>query len=142
MSKVLLTRPKKDGLKTSLTLKRFLIQSLCLPLIEIKKEIHPKIYSSEYDIFLFTSKNGVRNFKIDVKELNEDKITFAVGKETKNLLVDNGFNNVISVNGNLEDLKKEIIKYLAEGLRILPPTSSKNKNLEQFFLSINVIILI
>ena len=92
-------------MKTSLTLKRFLIQSVCLPLIEIKKEIHPKIYSSEYDIFLFTSKNGVRNFKIDVKELTEDKITFA-GRETKNLLVDCGFKNVISVNGNLEDLKK------------------------------------
>ena len=133
MSKVLLTRPKKDGLKTSLTLKRFLIQSLCLPLIEIKKEIHPKIYSSEYDIFLFTSKNGVRNFKIDVKELTEDRITFAVGRETKNLLVDCGFKNVISVNGNLEDLKKGMVKYLKKGLRILHPTSSKNKNLEQFF---------
>ena len=133
MSKVLLTRPKKDGLKTSLTLKRFLIQSLCLPLIEIKKEIHPKIYSSEYDIFLFTSKNGVRNFKIDVKELTEDKITFAVGRETKNLLVDYAFKNVISVNGNLEDLKKGMVKYLKKGLRILHPTSSKNKNLENFF---------
>ena len=133
MSKVLLTRPKKDGLKTSLTLKRFLIQSLCLPLIEIKKEIHPKTYSSEYDIFLFTSKNGVRNFKIDVKELTEDKITFAVGRETKNLLVECGFKNVISVNGNLEDLNKGMVNYLKKGLRILHPTSSKNKNLEKFF---------
>ena len=35
MSKVLLTRPKKDGLKTLLTLKKSFIQSLCLPLIEL-----------------------------------------------------------------------------------------------------------
>ena len=45
MSKVLLTRPKKDGLKTLLTLKKSFIQSLCLPLIEIKKIVHPKIFS-------------------------------------------------------------------------------------------------
>ena len=42
MSKVLLTRPKKDGLKTLLTLKKSFIQSLCLPLIEIKKNSTPK----------------------------------------------------------------------------------------------------
>ena len=101
-----------------------------------------QIYSSEYDIFLFTSNNVLRNFKIDVKELTEDKITFAVGRETKNLLVECGCKNVISVNGNLEDIKKGMVKYLKKGLRILHPTSSKNKNLEKFFLSINVIILI
>ena len=76
MSKVLLTRPKKDGLKTLLTLKKFFIQSLCLPLIEIKKIVHPKIFSSDYDVFLFTSKNGVRNFKIDIKKVTVNQLIF------------------------------------------------------------------
>ena len=133
MSKVILTRPKKDGLKTLLTLKKSFIQSLCLPLIEIKKIVHPKIFSSDYDVFLFTSKNGVRNFKIDIKKVTVNQLIFAVGDETKKLLVDYGFKNVISVNGNLEDLKKVVRKYLTKGSKILHPTSIKNKNLEEFF---------
>ena len=117
MSKVLLTRPTFDGLETSKVLQTFNIESLCIPLLEIKKKIHNPILYSEYDIFLFTSKNGVRNFKINVKKLSMDKLIFAVGNETKNLLLDHGYKNIISTDGNLENLKKGIIKYLKKGLK-------------------------
>ena len=133
MSKVLLTRPTFDGLETSKVLQTFNIESLCIPLLEIKKKIHNPILYSEYDIFLFTSKNGVRNFKINVKKLSMDKLIFAVGNETKNLLLDHGYKNIISTDGNLENLKKGIIKYLKKGLKILHPTSSIKNDLKKFF---------
>ena len=38
MSKVLLTRPTFDGLETSKVLQTFNIESLCIPLLEIKKK--------------------------------------------------------------------------------------------------------
>ena len=43
MSKVLLTRPTFDGLETSKVLQTFNIESLCIPLLEIKKKIHNPI---------------------------------------------------------------------------------------------------
>ena len=133
MGKVLLTRPIFDALETSDTLKRYNIQSLCTPLIEIKKVPYEILSFSEYDIFLFTSKNAVRNFRINKKELVTNKLFFAVGHQTKNMLLEHGFKNVISTNGNLENLKKVIKKYLQDNLNILHPTSSKNDELESFF---------
>ena len=67
MGKVLLTRPIFDALETSDILKRYNIQSLCTPLIEIKKIPYEILSFSDYDIFLFTSKNAVRNFRINKK---------------------------------------------------------------------------
>ena len=61
---------------------------------------------SDYDIILFTSKNGARNFEINLKNISIDKLIFAVGNETKNSLLDRGFKKVISADGNLEILKK------------------------------------
>ena len=141
MSKVLLTRPTFDGLETSKVLQTFNIESLCIPLLEIKKKFITQYYS-EYDIFLFTSKNGVRNFKINVKKLSMDKLIFAVGNETKNLLLDHGYKNIISTDGNLENLKKGIIKYSQKDLKILHPTSSIKNDLKIFFLNTNANIFI
>ena len=134
MAKVLITRPISDAKETSNTLEKYNIESLCIPLIEIKKKSHKPVLLSEYDIILFTSKNAVRNFKINKKKLHLQKLVFSVGDETKNLLLDYGFKNVISTNGNLENLKKEITKYLKTNFSILHPTfSKKNCELEKFF---------
>ena len=134
MLKVLITRPILDAIETEKILKKFCIGSLCLPLIEIKKISHEPILFSDYDVFIFTSKNAVRNFKIDVKQLNINNLTFAVGNQTKQLLLIQGFKNVISTDGDLENLKEGIKKYLKNGMNILHPTSSKkNKELENFF---------
>ena len=58
MSKVLLTRPTFDGLETSKVLQTFNIESLCIPLLEIKKKIHNPILYSEYDIFYLQVRMG------------------------------------------------------------------------------------
>ena len=134
MEKVLLTRPIFDSKQTENSLKKLNIKTLSCPLIEIKKISQQPVSLSDYDIILFTSKNGARNFEINLKNISIDKLIFAVGNETKNSLLDRGFKKVISADGNLEILKKSIIKYLRNGFKILHPTSSKkNKNLEKFF---------
>ena len=133
MEKVLLTRPIFDAQETAKILKKFNIQGLCSPLIEIKRKLHKPIVLSNYDIFLFTSKNGVRNFQINVKKLSLNKLIFAVGNETKQCLLDNGFINIVSTDGNLITLKKGIIKYLRNGYNILHPTFKKNDELDFFF---------
>ena len=105
MVKVLITRPILDALETSKILQNFCIESLCSPLIEIKKTPHEHILFSDYDILIFTSKNAVRNFKFSFQKNNTNGLIFSIGNKTKNLLTDYGFKNVTSTNGNLESFK-------------------------------------
>ena len=48
-----------------------------------------------------------------------------MGNQTKQLLLIHGFKNVRSTDGDLENLKEGIKKYLKNGMNILHPTSSK-----------------
>ena len=132
--KVLLTRPSEDAISTSNYLKNFSIESCVAPLLKIKKVKHKKIDGEKYDFFLFTSKNGVRNFSLKNENLNNTKIIFAVGRETKEALVNLGYKNLVNTNGNLDNLKMKIVKYLKPNSKIIHPTYlSQNIQLENFF---------
>ncbi len=132
--KVLLTRPSEDAISTSNYLSSFSIESCIAPLLKIKKVRHKKIDAEKYDFFLFTSKNGVRHFNLKNKNFNGSKIIFAVGLETKEALVNSGYKNLVNTNGNLDNLKMKIVKYLKPNYRILHPTYlSQNTQIENFF---------
>ena len=132
--KVLLTRPTEDAISTSNYLKNLSIESCIAPLLKIKKVRHKEIDCEEYDFFLFTSKNGVRKFNLKNKDSVDTKITFAVGPETKEALVNSGYKNIVNTNGNLDNLKIKIVKYLKPNSRILHPTYlSQNRQLKNFF---------
>lgn len=132
--KVLLTRPSEDAISTSNYLKKLSIESCVAPLLKIKKVRHKKIDGEKYDFFLFTSKNGVRNFNLKNKILSDTKIIFAVGYETKEALVNLGYKNLVNTNGNLDNLKMKIVEYIKPNSTILHPTYlSENSRLENFF---------
>ena len=81
--KVLLTRPIEDAISTANYLKNFAVESYLAPLLKINKVRHKKVDGDKYDFFLFTSKNGVRNFNFQTKNLKGYQTVFAVGLETK-----------------------------------------------------------
>ena len=77
MSKVLLTRPTFDGLETSKVLETINIESLCIPLLEIKKKIHKisiksTYINSKHTHTLFFSQNIKNPF--DIRRKKKKKI--------------------------------------------------------------------
>ena len=85
----------------------------------------------------------MRNFNLKNKDSVDTKITFAVGPETKEALVNLGYKNLVNTNGNLDNLKMKIVKYLKPNSRILHPTYlSKTGNLKIFFIILIVTIYV
>ena len=61
--KILLTRPEKDSLNFSEYLDKNIFEYYLAPLIKIIKCKYEFDKNLNYDIVLFTSKNGLRNFQ-------------------------------------------------------------------------------
>ena len=81
---------------------------------------------------------GMKNFNFQTKDLKNYQIIFAVGLETKEALVHLGYKNLVNTNGNLDNLKLGITKYLKHNSRLLHPTYlSQNSQLEKFFQNSN-----
>ena len=103
------------------------------PMLEIREVSYKYKNFTKCDLFLFTSKNGLRNFKHHKKE----STTIVIGNGTLSEAKKMGLKNLINIDGNIEDLKKVVILELKNYSRILHPTSSTlDKNLYNFFKSI------
>ena len=130
--KILLTRPEKDSLNFSKHLDKNFFECILTPLIKIIKCKYDFDKKEEYDFVLFTSRNGVRNFK----QIKHKKKTFVIGDGTFNLAKKIGYTNMVNIKGNLNDLKIKMKPFLQNSKRILHPTSTlENKDLENFFKS-------
>ena len=64
---LLLTRPEVDSEKLSKLLDKKKFNTFIAPLIEIKKKSYQFKREIKYDFLIFTSKNGILNFK-DLKK--------------------------------------------------------------------------
>ena len=119
---VLLTRPSEDAISTASYLKNLSVVSCITPLLKIKRVKHKKIDGEKYNFFLFTSKNGVKNFNFRAQNLKDTQVVFAVGQETNETLLNVGYKNLVNTDGNLDNLKIEIVKHLKHNSRIIHPT--------------------
>ena len=127
---LLLTRPELESerLANLLDKKKFRIK--ISPLIEINSIDYKFEDTVQYDLIIFTSKNGINNFQY----LKKDDKVLVIGDGTNELAKKKGISNIKNVKGNSKDLKNRIRKFIKKGARILHPTSiDLNNELKIFF---------
>jgi len=105
---ILLTRPLEDSGEMILKFKSLGHQVSHLPLINISKINYEKINFSDYGGIIFTSANAVKF--LDVKKIDKNLLCFCVGNATEKKARAVGFQNVISAEGNVENLKELILQ--------------------------------
>ena len=127
---LLLTRPEDDSINLSKSFDKSKFNIYISPLIQIIKSNYKFNKKHSYDFIIFTSKNGILNFKHFKKD---DKI-IVIGDGTYLLAKKLGIRNILNVRGNSTDLKKKIKPLLRKGLSFIHPTSKDlNKDLMNFF---------
>ena len=104
---ILITRPLIDA--EDLMGKLFSLghKIIHIPTLQIKPVTNQKCDAKNYDAFIFTSANAIRNLKL----LNEDKkkLCFCVGSITEKIVRQKGYSNTISAGGNVNALKNIIL---------------------------------
>ncbi len=104
---ILITRPlidSEDLMKKFFSLGHKIIH---IPTLKINSANMKSIDPNDYDAFIFTSANAVRNLKI--KNLDVNKICFCVGSITEKITRQSGYLNTISAGGTVSALKNLII---------------------------------
>ena len=104
---ILITRPLIDA--EDLMGKLFSLghKIIHIPTLQVKPVTNQKCDAKNYDAFVFTSANAIRNLKL----LNEDKkkLCFCVGSITEKIVRQKGYSNTISAGGNVNALKNIIL---------------------------------
>ena len=104
---ILITRPLIDA--EDLMGKLFSLghKIIHIPTLRVKPVTNQKCDAKNYDAFIFTSANAIRNLKL----LNEDKkkLCFCVGSITEKIVRQKGYSNTISAGGNVNALKNIIL---------------------------------
>ena len=103
---ILLTRPLEDCSEIILKFKSLGHQVSHLPLLKIEKMNYEDVNFTDYGAVIFTSANAVKF--LDLKKLNKDIICFCVGDSTEKNARSVGFQNTISAEGNVLNLKELI----------------------------------
>ena len=103
---ILLTSPLTECSDMILKFKSLGHQVSHLPLLNIEKINYEEINFSNYGGIIFTSANAVKF--LDLKKLNKDIICFCVGDSTEKKARSVGFQNTISAEGNVLNLKELI----------------------------------
>ena len=106
---ILLTRPLEDCLEIIMKFQALGHKVSHLPLLNINKINHEEIKFSNYGGIIFTSANAVKF--LDLDKIDKNIKCFCVGKVTEKKVRDLGFQNTISAEGNVSNLKELIIKY-------------------------------
>ena len=104
---ILITRPLIDA--EDLMGKLFSLghKIVHIPTLKVKPITNQECDAKNYDAFIFTSANAIRNLKL----LNEDKkkLCFCVGSITEKIVRQKGYSNTISAGGNVNALKNIIL---------------------------------
>ena len=104
---ILITRPLIDAEDLMGRLFSLGHKIIHIPTLKVKPIINQECDAKNYDAFIFTSANAIRNLKL----LNEDKkkLCFCVGSITEKLVRKKGYLNTISAGGNVNALKNIIL---------------------------------
>ena len=105
---ILLTRPLEDSLEMILKFKSLGYQVSHLPLLNIEKMNYEEIRFSDYGGIIFTSANAVKF--LDLNKLDKNILCFCVGDRTEKKARTAGFQNTISAEGNVSNLKELILQ--------------------------------
>ena len=105
---ILLTRPLEDIQELILKFQELGHVVSHMPVIKIEKVNYKSINFSEFSGIIFTSSNAIKY--LDTKLIDKNKICFCVGSATEKKARSVGFQNVISTDGNVSNLKELILQ--------------------------------
>ena len=105
---ILLTRPLEDCSEMIIKFQSLGHKVSHLPLLSIKRILHEEIDLSKFKGIIFTSSNAVKY--LDVKKIDKNLLCFCVGNATEKKARGTGFQNVITAEGNVENLKELILQ--------------------------------
>ena len=105
---ILFTRPLDDCSEIILKFQFLGHQVSHLPLLNINKVNYEEIKFSDYKGIIFTSANALKF--LDIKKLDKYIKCFCVGNQTEKKARDLGFQNTISAEGNVLNLKELILQ--------------------------------
>jgi len=105
---ILLTRPLEDCSELILKFQTLGNKVSHLPLLKIDKIIHEDISVIDFKSIIFTSANAVKF--LDIKTIDKKTLCFCVGNATEKKARSVGFQNVITAEGNVQNLKELILQ--------------------------------
>ena len=105
---ILLTRPLEDCSEMILKFKSLGHQVSHLPLLVVEKVNYDSINFPSFGGIIFTSANAIKF--LDLKSIDKKILCFCVGEATEKTARNNGFQNVIAAEGNVENLKELILQ--------------------------------
>ena len=105
---ILLTRPLEDCSEMILKFRSLGHQVSHLPLINIESINYEEIKFSDYKVIIFTSANAVKF--LNFKDIDKKLLCFCVGSATEKKARSVGFQNVISAEGNVNNLKELVLQ--------------------------------
>ena len=105
---ILLTRPLEDIQELILKFQELGHVVSHMPVIKIEKVNYKIINFSEFSGIIFTSSNAIKH--LDIRLIDKNQICFCVGSATEKKARSVGFQNVISTDGNVSNLKELILQ--------------------------------
>ena len=105
---ILLTRPLEDIQELILKFQGLGHVVSHMPVIKIEKVNYKSINFSEFSGIIFTSSNAIKH--LDIRLIDKNQICFCVGSATEKKARSVGFQNVISTDGNVSNLKELILQ--------------------------------
>jgi uroporphyrinogen-III synthase len=117
MYMILITRPVLLAERTYRLLQRRNINSVIIPMLDVRNLECAKVNSDDFDVVIITSQNAViaASKMLGLK----NKVVYAVGDSTKNLLISCGFSSVFSSDGDCLRMIQKILKEVPISMRLL-----------------------
>ncbi|MBC8294699.1 MAG: uroporphyrinogen-III synthase [Pelagibacterales bacterium] len=105
---ILLTRPLEDSHEMILKFQRLGHEISHMPLINIEGKKYEQLNFLDFKGIIFTSANAIKF--LDIKPIDKKIICFCVGSATEKKARSCGFQNVLSADGNVNNLKELILQ--------------------------------
>ena len=105
---ILLTRQIEDCKELIIKFKSLGHNISHLPVIKIESKKYQEENFNEYEGIIFTSSNAIKN--LDIKKINKNIYCYCVGLATEKTAKLNGFQNIYTADGNVNNLKEIILQ--------------------------------
>ena len=105
---ILLTRPLEDSHELILKFQRLGHEISHMPLINIEGKKYERLNFLDFKGIIFTCSNAIKF--LDIKLIDKKIICFCVGSATEKKARSCGFQNVLSADGNVNNLKELILQ--------------------------------
>ena len=105
---ILLTRPLEDSHELILKFQALGHKISHMPLIDIEGKSYEQLNFKDFKGIIFTSSNAIKF--LDIRPIDKKIICFCVGSATEKKARNCGFQNVLSADGNVNNLKELILQ--------------------------------